>query len=299
MAEARIPVDLLNPGQVFSCLGILEAAELLLGDAQAAFAWKRSDTQAKFHISVPGDNEPIREILGFLKEAKIVSLVPTIQSKNYARWKPIWGEIEAIDEGKPFPFPDPASPATLPVILRDDSSREIILTYWGDATRRDNVKFWAGSSGKPGAAILRDLLDPVRNKLHEHVSDPFSLHNSQSNSFRFDPRSDYMPTHTGFSLNAHKKGAFRMAGYPLVSVFAAIGLTNARPMRIDKLKYKYGIIGEDSRLTPMFMRAALGAAESPVPGVPFRRFVMHLDYPGQWGQARCITDVKEEEVLHD
>ena len=299
MAENRIPVDPLNPGQVFSCLGILEAAELLLGDAQAVFSWERSDTQVRFHISIPGDSEPIREILDFLKEAKIISLVPTTQSKNYTEWKSQWGEIEAIGEGKPFPFPDPNSPATLPVILRDDSSREIILTYWGDATRRDNVKFWAGAGGKPSAAILRDLLDPVRNKLHKHVSDPFSLHNPQSNSFRFDPRSDYMPTNTGFSLNAHKKRTFLMAGYPLVSVLAAIGLTNARPMRIDKLRYKYGIIGGDSRLTPIFMRAALGAAESPVPGVPFRRFVMRLDYPGQWGQARCITDVKEEEVLHD
>jgi hypothetical protein len=27
MAEASIPVDLLNPGQVFACLGFMEAAE--------------------------------------------------------------------------------------------------------------------------------------------------------------------------------------------------------------------------------------------------------------------------------
>ncbi len=33
MAESSIPVDLFNPGQVFACLGFLEAADVLCGDA--------------------------------------------------------------------------------------------------------------------------------------------------------------------------------------------------------------------------------------------------------------------------
>ena len=36
MAEERIPVDLTNPGHVFACLGFLEAADVLLGDASKA-----------------------------------------------------------------------------------------------------------------------------------------------------------------------------------------------------------------------------------------------------------------------
>src|SRR6266568_4243039 len=39
MAEARIPIDLFNPGQVFACLGFLEAADTLLGDARGGFDW--------------------------------------------------------------------------------------------------------------------------------------------------------------------------------------------------------------------------------------------------------------------
>lgn len=31
----EIPIDLLNPGQVFACLGLMEAAEQLLGEAEA------------------------------------------------------------------------------------------------------------------------------------------------------------------------------------------------------------------------------------------------------------------------
>lgn len=34
MGKATIPVDLLNPGQVFACLGFLEAAETLCGPAK-------------------------------------------------------------------------------------------------------------------------------------------------------------------------------------------------------------------------------------------------------------------------
>jgi CRISPR-associated protein Csx14 len=36
MSEAVIPVDLFNPGQVFASLGFLEAADVLLGDAEGA-----------------------------------------------------------------------------------------------------------------------------------------------------------------------------------------------------------------------------------------------------------------------
>ena len=32
MAEASIPTDLFNPGQVFACMGFLEAADVLIGD---------------------------------------------------------------------------------------------------------------------------------------------------------------------------------------------------------------------------------------------------------------------------
>ena len=34
MAQASIPVDLLNPGQVFACLGFLETANHLLDDVR-------------------------------------------------------------------------------------------------------------------------------------------------------------------------------------------------------------------------------------------------------------------------
>ena len=295
VAESSIPVDLLNPGQVFACLGLLEGADILLGAATASFDWSNG-RETRFRVATEDGEPPVERVLRFLEEARVVTRAPA-QSPNVDRWKASWGAApEADPSGRPFPFPDPDSPATLPVMLRDDDANEIALDYWGDATRRDNVKFWAGAAGYPGAAIVRDALGLLRGKTRQHAADPFALSDPQTSSFRFDWRRDYIPVQDGFSPNRHGKN-IQMVGFPLVEILAAIGATNARPRRAAKLEYRYGVlgVGAGSLLDPMFHRAALGAKTSPVPGRPFRRFVMHLDWPGQEDQARCITQVTEEE----
>lgn len=97
----------------------------------------------------------------------------------------------------------------------------------------------------------------------------------------------------GFSLNAHSGDRFCAIGYPLVEMLAAIGLTHARPMRITKLEYRYGIVSAgDGRqlLDPIFHRASLGVAWLPFPR---RVFQINLGWPGKENQARCITTVEE------
>ena len=296
MAESTIPIDLLNPGQVFACLGILEIADVLLGDAAAAFDWN-GGRETTFRVSAAGAIPPVERAMRFLEEARIVSRAPSVSS-NLDGWKASWGDAPEVDDpGDPFPFPDPDSPATLPVVLRDDAGNEVVLDYWGDATRRDNVKFWAGAGGYPGAAILRDALKIARGKMHQHTNNPFALSAAQTNSFRFDWRRDYIPVQDGFSPNKHGK-SIQMVGFPLVEILAAIGMTHARPSRKTKLEYRYCLLGqgEGPLLEPIFHRAALGAEISPIPGCPFRRFVIHLDWPGKEGQARCITQVTEEKI---
>lgn len=293
MAESSVPVDLLNPGQVFACLGVLEATEILLGDAVAGFDWHTS-AQATFRVSAAGEKPPMDEVISFLEEAEITARAPAA-SPNLDAWKAIWGQPPRVDDdGEPFPFPDPTSPATLPVVLRGAAGRQIPIEYWGDATRRDNVKFWAGAAGRPGAALLRDALSIVRGKMRQHATDPFALSGVQTNSFRFDWRRDYVPVQEGFSPNNHKKGSVEMIGFPLVEILAAIGVSHARPKRINKLKYRYGVLGGSALMSPVFHRVALGADVSPVPGAMFRRFAMELDWPGKENQIRCIAQVREE-----
>ncbi len=290
MAQASIPVDLFNPGQVFACLGFLEAAEILLGDAEGGFDW-HDESDIRFHLRAKGQDNPFATILSFLATAKVMSIAPAMCELSTEKWKV---PTRVIEKETPFPFPVPQSPATLPAALSADE-KTVAIDHWGEVssrTHRDNVKFWAGSGGYPGAALAVDALNLIRDRLDDAIDDPFALSAPQSSSFRFDWRRDYIPMDVGFSPNAH--GDLTMVGFPLVEILAAIGLENARPERINKLAYRYGVIGitsHDDLLPPLYLRAALGASQLPFPQ---RIFKMKLGWPGQENQARCITDVIEE-----
>lgn len=288
MAAAHIPVDLLNPGQVFACYGFLEAADLLIGGGRAHFDWSRK-SDVRFVMEARTKQNPFEIVLEFLSGAKVYSVVSAQSKHSTEKW-----DVPTLPmhEDAPLPAPDPRSPATLPALLRNDSGMQIMIGHWGDTTVRDNVKFWAGAGGYPGSALTRDVLNLVRQLPPTAYDDPFSFSAPQSSSFRFDWRRDYVPINIGFSPNEHN--AMTMLGYPLVELLAAIGLENARPLRRSKLEYRYGVIGssgDTSLLSPAFLRAALGCASLPFPRRTFR---MRLNWPGQENQARCITDVFEE-----
>ena len=290
MADATIPVDLFNPGQVFACLGIVEAADILLGDAAGVFSWDAGETS--FHVLADGSENPVQRVLDFIDEAEVKTRTPA-ESKHAEKWKSTWGDKPEQDpEGAPFPSPDPSSPATLPAVLCDSQEMEITVDYWADTTRRDDVKFWGGAGGYPRSARLSDACCLVVGKTAQYALDPFGLPAKQSNSFRFDWRRDYVPIDAGFSPNKHD--SITMQGFPLVEILAAIGVTHARPARVNKLEYHYGVLGGEQPLDPIFLRAALGgASQLPFPA-PYRRFVMRLDWPGQENKDRCITHVAEE-----
>lgn len=287
---SSIPVDLLNPGQVFACLGLLEAAEELCGKACGAFDWRTDPEDIRFRIKAAGDQSPVMTVLKFLDEASVRSIAPRDSDLTTEKWKVATDRQDSEE----FPFDAPSSPATLPACLENGAGQRLVIDYWGDTTQRDNVKFWAGAGGYPGAGIVRDALNLVEGQILDHADNPFALAAKQSSSFRFDWRRDYVPIDAGFSPNVH--GNVVMQGYPLVELLAAIGLSHARPFRHKKLHYSYGVLGSDgSDLHPtIFLRAALGARRAPIPGIRFRLFRMDLDWPGQENQARCITNVIEE-----
>jgi CRISPR-associated protein Csx14 len=279
---------------VFACLGLVEAADVVLGDVEGAFDWSVAG-ETRFRLRASGDESPVARVLRFLDEAEVTAVVPA-GSKNVERWSQAWGmQPEVVDPKLGYPFPDPSSPATLACVLFDGHHR-LTIEHWGDATR-DNVKFWAGAGGYPGAALARDALALVRGRAAAGAADPFSIAAPQSSSFRFDWRRDYIPIDAGFSLNSH--GHISTVGYPLVELLAAVGLNHARPMRPDrrnKLEYAYAVVGQaehdiDIWLPPSLLRVALGRVPLPF---PTRRFRMLLDWPGQEGQARSITTVTEE-----
>lgn len=292
MAEATVPVDLFNPGQVFACLGLVEAAAILLGDAEGAFDWSHK-TRCSFALRASGDQSPVEAVLSFLALAQARGEAPE-GSQCHANWNKSWGKLDARARELGYPNPEPPSPATV-VCMLDDGKQTIAIDHWGDETRRDNVKFWAGAGGYPGVALARDALELIRADVANSVADPFALARPQSSSFRLDWRRDYIPLDTGFSLNAHD--AMAPVGYPIVELLAAIGLTHARPLKPNernKLEYTYAAIGRvpSARHFPRsLLRSALGGAALPF---PMRHFRMALSWPGKEGQARAITAVTEE-----
>lgn len=281
--HTTVPVDLLNPGQVFACIGLLEAADLLLGHARGGFDWSE-EAQPRFNIQAEGERDPVRAVLEFLSEAEVVAISPDDKLNTNK-----WSVPTELITGECYPIKQPGSPATLVAALRAQG-QQIILDHWGDATQRDNVKFWAGAGGYPGVGLLRDALELIRPLPSDAIARPFSVSATQSSSFRFDWRRDYVPIEIGFSLNAHTY--IQPRGFPLVELLAAIGMTHARPQRPgrDKLCYRYAVLaGHDLPLN--LLRPALGCAALPF---PTRTFSIHMDWPGKAGQARCITDVVEE-----
>jgi CRISPR-associated protein Csx14 len=62
MKTTTIPVDLFNPGQVFACLGFLEVADELLGNAEGGFNWSNS-SGSLFELKADCDGNPVEEVL--------------------------------------------------------------------------------------------------------------------------------------------------------------------------------------------------------------------------------------------
>lgn len=306
MATATIPVDLTNPGQVFACLGFMEAAEILCGPCTGRFGYESSETQTAFTLDAEGSGDPTAAVVGFLARAEAKAIAPHGSDLSTEKWgvetitSPNATDNDVAGDnalGTEFPCPVPDSPAALPIILSDDADA-IPVGHWADnldKSGRDNVKLWAGMSGKPGAAVFAEMLRPVAalggNMMSTIAQDPFSFSEPLSSGLRLDWRRDYIALDAGFSPNDHK-ASMRMVGYPLVELLAAIGLEHARPNRPDrrdKLAYRYGV--SNVALPTVFARALLGAQGL---GFPCRTFRIRLGWPGQENQARCIIDAQEE-----
>jgi CRISPR-associated protein Csx14 len=306
MTEETIPVDLRKPGQVFACLGLMEAAEVLFPETEVtgSYAWEDGTTTARFTlIADDAATDPIDAVVRFVAGAEVRSLNAPLENGNGVvftteKWDVTtapFGSGAGQSDRYAFPFPPPDSPAALPVELRS-GEKALRITHWGDdaAGGRDNVKFWAGAGGYPGAALARDAVALVKalgaNALAQAAADPFGFQAPMSSCFRFDWRQSYVPLDAGFSPNAH--GAVEMVGYPLVELLAAVGLEHSRPERPDprnKLAYRYAV--SNALLPTVLARAVLGGQATPF---PVRRFRVRLDWPGQEGQARCIVDIWEE-----
>ena len=143
MAEASVPVDLTNPGQVFACLGLLEAADVLCGEAMGGFDWS-AETDTRFRLSAAGDDNPVAGVLAFLAKVKVVALAPEgwrpkkEPEKEKARQK-LGKELSQQKKVGTFPAPNPESSAAMPIELSDDSGKTKLFSVIGRMVRTATI----------------------------------------------------------------------------------------------------------------------------------------------------------------
>lgn len=287
MGQVSLPVDLLNPGQVFACLGLLEAADVLCGPAEGGFDWTG---KPQYTLRAEAEN-PLVEVFRFLATAKIAAIAPAVSKLSDE-----YGLLTIHDSEPVFPGPE-LKASILPVTLSDESGRAIRLSHWSESNDStaglDNTKFWGGAGGYSGAARARDLqqafVASLTENMNEALNAPFNVSALLSNGFRLEMRRDYVPIDVGFSPNNH--GSMEIVGFPLVELLAAIGLECARPIRVRRLAYQYAVWGKI--LPPLLARPALSGHLS---GFPARHFSMKLGQPNKFDRSILFAI---EETRHD
>jgi CRISPR-associated protein Csx14 len=324
MAEASIPIDLLNPGQVFACLGFMEAANILLGDAEGGFDWSH-ETRVSFALRAGGEGNPFEVVLEFIAEAEP------------KRWGPIGytdpppkkgegdGEVEqelesedspeengsiagqpALDLSIVFPSKE-GDRMALPVRFGGGNRPIVEFSHWTDGSSRDSFKLYAGNRSADG--IARAMLKGVRgkpSKKQKANEQPGDLKTKGVRQLWEEDRVSlvkapfYVLTPMGGSFNFDPRGAWTAmdVGYspnehkhailasPVVEFLAAWGLEHARPVEFGLRQIRYFAWGVN--LPPMLARAALCGG---LTTVPLRQFHFELDLSGK---NKVVTFAHEE-----
>jgi len=297
VTQASIPVDLFNPGQVFACLGFLEAAKALLGYAEGGFDWT-NEAEPRFEVHVKGNENPFYAVLAFLSEAQLQRLAP----KGYTdppptkKLKKKKGDEPAADEmndptgdGRVHTveiFPGPQADRLALPLRFEREGRHLDITHWCDASSRNSFKLFAGQQRSAAIAqemrsALRELWDKRREEL---IRDPLGLTVPLGgSSFKFDARKAWTAIGAGYSPD---KQTHDVESSPVVEMLAAIGLEHARPDELETRVVRYGVW--KGLLPPVLARAALAGIHL---GVPMRVFRFTLDLAGM---NKVVTFSQEE-----
>lgn len=295
MADASIPVDLFNPGQVFACLGFLEAADVLLGDAEGGFDWS-DEAHVRFVLRAAGVENPFGVVLNFIKAATVEWLSPSTTMKERDGGTTVaW---EGISDSADPKAPD--LPGRLSGTLGGKDCT-VGLGYWADGSSRFSTTFKKSTNGASSHVRLSNALTAIGNlDPGRSVSEPFDQSAQTESLFRLDLRGSVDPIHAGFSPDRLRKGGIdmRVATYPICEVLAILGLQHARPERARSRLFRYRVwssLKSDPRhqgvlLPPVLARAAVSGS---LPFLRMRCFAVDHNEVKKGGD-RKMNHVNEE-----
>ncbi len=296
MAEASIPVDLTNPGQVFACLGFLEAADVLCGEATGGFDWS-TDADTRFRLSAAGDDNPVARVLAFLAKAEVVALAPEgwrpkKEPNTERKRQKLLEELCRQKKIETFPACNPETTAAMPIELSDNSTN-VVLSHWTDGSNRNDFKLYSGNRSALG--IAKAMLSGTRKNLSkgQNLGDdddrcaltkrPFDILTPMGGSFNFDPRGAWTALDAGYSPNDQDH---LVNASPVVEILAAWSLENARPTEREERRVFYAAWAD--ALPPILARVALTGV---LPFTTLRRFRFTLDSSGK---NKIVTFAQEE-----
>lgn len=300
MNTASIPVDLINPGQVFACLGFLEIAEEILGNAEGGFDWT-DPSNTRFELKADGNGNPFEQVLSGLAQ----SMSREVEPKGWPGEKAADAIVSECFPSRLLDHFDPKEKkwtrTSLPVsvsIPQADKRTTITLTGWTDGSSRPLFKLYSGNrsahsiannmlKGKRAKPTKKDPAGRVESKglfqlwQEKHsqlVTAPFDVLCSMGGSFNFDPRGGWTALGAGFSPDQQSKSGLLdgIAASPVVEVLAAWGLEHARPDEYETREVRYGVW--HGLVPAMLARAAISGVEVVR---PFRLFHFTLALSGK------------------
>ncbi len=297
MAEAEIPVDLFNPGQVFACLGFLEAADILLGDAEGTFDWT-DESNVRFRLLAKGKDNPFEAALVFLRDETLavewLSPLGNILERD-GGFTVVQDHISASGEPKA-----PDLPARLSGSFRDNQCT-VPFGFWADGSSRFHTTFKKSTNGASSHIRFGNALSAIRKMNSDDIATkPFEQGSRTESLFRLDPRGSVDPIHSGFSPDKLRKGGInmRVLTYPICETLAIIGLEYARPEAMRKRgddAFRYCVWSSFEKEHPAFLPPVL--ARAAITGVfPFfdnRQFLVKHEEVKKGGD-RKMTAITEE-----
>ncbi|MDO9537131.1 MAG: type I-U CRISPR-associated protein Cas8c [Thermoplasmata archaeon] len=291
MSKYSIPVDIFNPGQVFACLGFMEAADVLFGDIEGGFDWTK-ESDVRFVLCTASDKNPFEEVLGFLANAKVIPLVPKGYDESppssalFSETFPASKVVKKADGEKKGQITEAGLPCRL-----ESNNQTLDFGHWADSSSRDDFKQFAGKQSAY-RTIIPPLLCEIKrswNNKKLHLDKPFNemmpIKKGKA-SFMLDARAAWTPRDLGFSRD--KQGYSLMAS-PIVELLGAIGLNHARPLVSKDKNVQYGIWG--AIVPPNLARPVLGGVDV---GLPQRLFSFIRNTTGtEKGEYKQVTFSRE------
>lgn len=250
MDSIRFSIDFSNVGHLLACFGLLETADRLWSESGLVTGRFEFD-HASFSVVGPGR---LTELIEKMKNSRVKDVTRTEPKTKNKTSKLRKVKIEYNGNGD-----DPA-------VIQLENGVQWVIDNWspmGDG--RPKIKTFAGQMKAPRVvAFLLDSLNEIEKIDPETLFD-WSPDSMGAASFGFDGRKGKSALDIGFSPD---KLQMETQIFPVVELFAAIGLQYIRPMPVGK-SFELGLWSQP--LPVELARAAASLAFRP-PGIRRRRF---------------------------